>query len=153
TSARIDEATRRFAAAALNRSRQALMDAWALKRHVEEIPSGELSLLDSDRQARFRSMIADHAASFRQEVRKLRAELQPVFAPAGLGREAAGSVDSSDVGRDVERLFELASTIDEEIRRAFSFSVEGPEVMQIKTERFWRSLELAERLAGRVKDR
>jgi len=157
-SARIDEDTRRFAAVVLSRSRQALADAWALKRHVDEISSGELSLLDPERQARFRSMVADHAAAYRQEMRKLRAELQPVFMPAGLARESVGSTDSSENRRDVEtararKLFELTSTIDEEVRRAFSFSVEGPEVLQIKTERFWRSLELAERLARSVKDR
>jgi hypothetical protein len=152
-SARIDEDTRRFAAAALNRSRQALTDAWALKRHVEEITSGQLSALDPERQARFRSMIADHAASLRQELRRLRAELQPVFMPAGRNLETFGLVDQSSGERDVERILQLTSTIDEEIRRAFAFSVEGSDALQIQTERFWRSLELAEQLAGRVKDR
>jgi RNA polymerase sigma factor (sigma-70 family) len=151
--ARIDEDTRRFAAEAINRSRRGLTDAWALRRHFEEIPSSELSLLDPERRATFRSMIAEHAAAFRLEMRRLHAELQPVFMPAGLARETAGPLDSSDSRRDVERIFELASSIDEEIRRAFSSSVGEPAVPQIKTERFWRSLELAERLAGRVKDR
>ncbi|HKV42917.1 MAG TPA: sigma-70 family RNA polymerase sigma factor, partial [Blastocatellia bacterium] len=67
TGPQVDEEVRRFASRALDHSRRALTQAWALKRHMEEEPASEIAMLDPQAKAKFHSMIAEHAAALRQE--------------------------------------------------------------------------------------
>src|SRR5262249_33925 len=75
----IDEDIRRLASRALNLSRQALVQAWALKHHAEEISQEELRVLSPEARGRWHSMIREHATAFQQEARNLRLELRPIF--------------------------------------------------------------------------
>jgi RNA polymerase sigma factor (sigma-70 family) len=149
----IDEAIRRLAGRALSLSRQALVQAWALKHHAEEISPEELRGLSPEGRARWHSMIREHSIAFQQEVRNLRLELRPVFFSVGPpdGTNDAPEVSNvSDVALAIGRIFNLASTQEEAVRKAFAISSEGPATLFIRTDEFWRSLKTAEDLARKI---
>lgn len=154
SSARIEEDIRQMANRALALSRQALLQAWALKHHAEEISRDELGVLTPEALTKWHSMIRQHSLTFQQQTRGLRVELGPVFfseASSDEGRDDVEADDGSDMARALERIFNLASTHEEAIRKAFAISAENPTTLDIRTEQFWRSLRRAERLASRIR--
>lgn len=143
----VDEEVRRFASRALNRSRQALVHAWALDQLRQQLSANDLRALNAEAEAKWRSMIREHARALYQETRALRLELQPIFFEAFSESE---EMLASDTSRAIKLLFEMASHHEQAIRSAFTISAEAMETPSIKTEAFWRSLCNAEKLAARI---
>jgi hypothetical protein len=147
--AQLDVEIRRFANRELQRSREALRQAWALKNLIAQFSSPEISAFGNESQSRFWSMVRDHAAACKRETSALGLELEPVFFSANLA-EDADDVDTSDLRRAVEQLVRLASSHEQATRAAFSISPEGGKATVIKTDQFRRSLKSAERLLTRI---
>jgi DNA-directed RNA polymerase specialized sigma24 family protein len=150
---RIQEEIRRFASRLLNRSRLALLHAWALKHMAEEFPVEQLRLLGPRAQEKWRSMAREHARVVQQETAACRLELQPVFFasfPSPEANDSNGAIAVSDVGSAIERLFEMATNHEQAMRQAFAINARGSVVNPVATEAFWRSLLGAERLAARI---
>lgn len=148
-----DEEIRRFANRALGLSRRALLQAWALKHHVEEISREEFLALTPAARATWQSMIREHSLEFQKETRRLREELEPVFFPATPSDDSKveGEVtDVSGLASAIETIFELASINEETVRKAFAITTNNTETLLIRTEQFWRSLKRAETLALRI---
>jgi hypothetical protein len=143
----VDEEVRRFASRALNRSRQALVHAWALNQLRLQLSAEETRGLDPEAEAKWRSMVRDHARALYQETRALRLELQPIFFEAFSESE---EMLASDTSRAIKLLFEMASHHEQALRSAFTISAEVTATPSIKTEAFWRSLHNAEKLAARI---
>jgi hypothetical protein len=150
---RIEEDIRRFASRLLNRSRLALLHAWALRHMAEEFPVEQLRLLGPRAQEKWRSMAREHARVVQQETAACRLELQPVFfasSPSPEANDSNGAMAVSDVESAIEHLFEMATSHEQAMRQAFSINARGSVVNPVATELFWRSLIGAERLAARI---
>ncbi|HEX8138836.1 MAG TPA: RNA polymerase sigma factor [Pyrinomonadaceae bacterium] len=146
----IDEEIERYARRVMNRSRQALLRASALKRLVGRFSPEELRALDPQAQARWRSMIREHAGDYQREIAALRQELRPVFNSSGeASGEAAGDAALAQMA---ERLLQLSYATDEAVRSAFTISADGRTAHSIKTQQFWRSLDTARKLAAAIED-
>jgi RNA polymerase sigma factor (sigma-70 family) len=144
----IDEEIERYARRVMNRSRQALLRASALKRLVRRFSPEELRALDPQAQARWRSMIQEHAQDYQREVAALRQELRPIFNSPG---EAAGEgAREADLAQGAERLLQLSYANDEAVRSAFTISADGRTAMSVRTQQFWRSLDTARKLAAAI---
>ncbi|HEY7914796.1 MAG TPA: RNA polymerase sigma factor [Blastocatellia bacterium] len=150
---RIQEEIRRFASRLLNRSRLALLHAWALKHMSEEFSVEQLRLLGPRAQEKWRSMAREHARVIQQETAACRLELQPVFfasTPSPEANDSNGAIAVSDVESAIERLFEMATNHEQAMRQAFAINARGSVVNPVATEAFRRSLIGAERLAARI---
>ncbi|HJQ24574.1 MAG TPA: sigma-70 family RNA polymerase sigma factor [Blastocatellia bacterium] len=146
----VDEAARRFANRMLSLSRQALVEAWALKHHREEMAAMNLGLLSPQSQARWHLVMSEHAMSVRQAVGRLHMELQPIFAPQAAGDLAGGDDAPADLDQAIESLLQMVATAEQAVRGAFAASNDNAVTVAIKTEAFWYALQRAERLARAV---
>jgi len=141
----IDQEISRYAGRVMGHSRQALLQASALKRLVERFSPEEMSALSPEARAKWLAMISDHALSYRREVTALRNELRPIFYRTG---ETPADEDSkAGPARLAERLVQLSYANDDAVRSAFTISADGRTTAAIKSEQFWRSLLSAEKLA------
>lgn len=148
-----DEQVRQFAAQMVNRSRQMMRHAYALKRLNGQFSAEELHTFSPEARARWLNLIRMHARSLQRETVGLRQELQPVFFPVAPTVEAEPDpalTDTSALTRAIERLFALASANDRVIRSAFAASPEAALTTGIKTRQFWQSLAHTEALALRI---
>jgi hypothetical protein len=132
----------------MGHSRQALLQASALKRLVERFSPEEISALSPEGRAKWLAMIRDHALSYQREVAALRRELRPIFYRSGDTADDAGNEASP--ARLAERLVQLSYANDDAVRSAFTISADGRTAAAIKSEQFWRSLSTAEKLAGQI---
>ena len=149
----INEEIRRFAERALGHSRQARRHALALRQIVERFSAEDLRTLDEAARRQWLALIAQHARALNQECAALRRELQPIFFPnAGLDQGAAAIEirGDADLSHAVARLFELAVSIDDAVRRSFNISGSGPQSVAVKTAQFHQSLRDAESLAAKI---
>ncbi len=69
TNARVDGKIRQFANRTLNQSREALLQAWALKHHAGEVSESELSSLDPQTRQKWHQMLREHLLSYERETR------------------------------------------------------------------------------------
>lgn len=149
-----EAAVRRFAARMVGLSNQGMDHLWAMKRLLNQLSPEELRSLTPEARAKWLGLIRAHARSYQQRTQSLRRELQPIFFPsqstAGGSAEGAGIVDTNELARFVEQLFELGSSNDRVIRSAFTASTGGVMTTVIKAPQFWQSLKNAEALAARV---
>jgi len=134
----------RFAAGILKRSRQALLHAWALKHHQEDVdatPGLKRSLLAE--------MAADHLRVIRDETARLSAELAPIFGTTAVGKTADQPGIEDFVG-SIDRLYEMVLSNENAISTSLTVNTGGTGLQEcpIKTERFWRSLRSTEKLAA-----
>ncbi|HEX6625165.1 MAG TPA: hypothetical protein VF064_15745 [Pyrinomonadaceae bacterium] len=93
---RVDAEIKRYAASAMNHSRQALLHASALKRLAGRFTPAEARALNPDARAKWLSMIREHAGAYRRETAALRAQLGAVF---GAGDEGAGEPRAAGTAR------------------------------------------------------
>ncbi|HEX8145468.1 MAG TPA: sigma-70 family RNA polymerase sigma factor [Pyrinomonadaceae bacterium] len=144
----IDAEINRYARRVMGRSRQALLVASALKRLVGRFTPEELRALAPEAQAKWRSMIREHAQAYQREVAALRQELRPVFN----GPDAAGAAPGGEasLSQTAQRLLQLSYANDEAVRSAFTISADGRAAMPVKTQQFWRSLDAAGKLAAAI---
>ncbi|HEY8186043.1 MAG TPA: sigma-70 family RNA polymerase sigma factor [Pyrinomonadaceae bacterium] len=141
----IDEEIKRYANRAMNHSRQALLQASALKRLVRRFSPEEIDALEPEARTKWLAMIREHAQAYQREIAALRQELSSVFGQSGTaGQEAIGETNLAQLA---DRLVQLSYANDEAVRSTFTVSVEGTTTTAIKSPHFWRSLTSAERLA------
>jgi RNA polymerase sigma factor (sigma-70 family) len=144
----IDKEIDRYTQRVMNRSRQALLRASALKRLVGRFSPDELRALDPQAQTRWRLMIREHAEAYQREAAALRQELRPVF--KGSGETAGEGTAAENLAQTSERLLKLSYANDEAVRSAFTISTDGRSANSINTQQFWRSLDTAKRLAATI---
>src|SRR5260370_34057626 len=97
----------------INRSRNAMRHAAALKQLLNQFSNEDLRTLSSDAQAKLFSLVRLHARPFEQETASLHEELRPIFFPSaedagGQGGDFEISVDESLRGA-IELLMLLAA--------------------------------------------
>ncbi|MBA2732687.1 MAG: sigma-70 family RNA polymerase sigma factor [Acidobacteria bacterium] len=146
--AAIDEEIDRYASRVMNRSRQALLRASALKRLVRRFSPAEMRDLAADAQGKWSSMIREQALAYRREVATLKQELRAVF--EGSGEGASGTVSEANLAEAAERLLQLSYATDEAVRSAFTISADARTAAAIKSRHFWRLLGEAENLADAI---
>jgi RNA polymerase sigma factor (sigma-70 family) len=149
-SRQIDGEIRRFADRMLRGSRQALLHASALARLVKRFSPEAIRQLSPEAQTQWNSIIAEHAQSYRREVRRLSRELRPIFFPEESPGEAVDDERGSDRAGSTqiaEQLLRLSHEHDEVMRSAFAISTQARTGSSIKSPQFWRSLRDAERVA------
>ena len=135
----------RYVTRAMSHSRQALLQASALKRLVERFSPEDMRALSPEARSRWLGMIKEHAQACRREVEALRQQLATIFGARGSSGEV-GDVSTSI--QAASRLVELSYANDEAVRSAFTISANGRATGGIKTDTFWRSLATVERLAS-----
>jgi hypothetical protein len=140
----IEQEIDRYSNGVMNHSRQALLQASALKRLVERFSPADMHALSPEARDKWLNMIHEHTQAYRREVAALRQQLATIFG----GRNVAG--ERSDVTNPVQaasRLVELSYANDDAVRLAFTISADGRTTGGIKSDKFWRSLSVAEKLA------
>jgi len=150
---RVDQAIRSFAARAVRRSRRVLSHAIELRQLKERFSRPQINVLTPAAKAKWFSLIKNHADALRRETSALREELAPIFfTNEGAGSES-GSIqveNEADLTAAIERLYTLASSVDETVRSAFSAS-DGPASTLIRSPNFRVSLIATEKIAGRIR--
>lgn len=144
----IDEEINRYAGRVMNRSRQALLRASALKSLVKRFSPAEMHGLAPEAHAKWLTMIREHALAYRREVATLKQELRAVF--GGSGESANAAVSEANLAEAAERLLQLSYATDEAVRSAFTISSDVRTAAAIKSGQFWRSLAEAEKLADAI---
>ena len=145
----VDEEIKRFANRTMNYSRNALLQAAALKRLVTRFSTEEIGELAPAARTKWLVMIDQHAQAYRREVQTLRNELKPIF------QESSGSTQppvDADLAQLADRLVQLSYANDESVRSAFTVSEEENR-MVLNSAKFWRSLAEAEALAEAIQTR
>lgn len=137
----------RYTARVMNHSRQALLQASALKRLVDRFSPDELRTLSPEARAKWVGMIREHTDGYRREISALRQEIRNVFGARAADTEVAGESDRSMAAN---RLMQLSYANDEAVRSAFTLSVDSRTSSGIKSEQFWRRLAKAEKLAALI---
>jgi len=146
----IDQEISRYAGRVMGNSRQALLQASALKRLVERFSPEEMRALSPDARAKWLAMIRDHALSYQREVAVMRRELRPIFYRSGDTPD--DETGEASPARVAERLVQLSYANDDAVRSACTISADARTTAPIKSEQFWRSLSAAERLAGEIQN-
>lgn len=153
TDAMIRREIQTFTANVLNRSLQARLHARAMMQAVDRYSPEDLKQLSADaRRARSR-IIRQHAEAFQRETAALRSALEPIFFTPGVsldGLAGESPADDADLPELAGRLLEFGSSHDATIARTFSRSTEATKPESTAWRPFERSLNLAERLAGRI---
>jgi RNA polymerase sigma factor (sigma-70 family) len=150
----LDQAVERFGDTVMGRSRRARRHARAMRKIASRFSPEQLSALDEQALAGWRSMIREHAQAFQREAAMLRRELEPVFlrnTSTGLASETQVETvitSDADLSRAVEHLVSLWISVDEGVREAFSTHSDDLTTITIKLPQFWRSLKSAESLAA-----
>ncbi|MBD0369800.1 MAG: sigma-70 family RNA polymerase sigma factor [Pyrinomonadaceae bacterium] len=146
--AAVEEEIDRYSNRVMNRSRQALLHASALKRLAGRFSAEELQALAPEARAKWIAMVREHALAYQREVSALRQELRSVF--GGVDDAAPEALKETDIRQASERLLQLSYMNDEAVRSAFTISAGGgsnSSASAIKSRAFWRQLITAERLA------
>lgn len=147
-----DEEIRRFADSAVDNSRQAVRNLWAIKKLLNQFTAEEIKNLSPESRAKWLSLIRSHAGSYRDKSGALRRSLKPVFfAGADDSVNSARQLkDTEDLRRTFNELFEVGTTNDKVIRSAFTASSSGAAFSTIRSNQFWQSLKNAEALSAAI---
>ncbi len=145
----MDEEVRRFANAVVNRSRQAMFHAAAMKRLADRFTLEQVRAFDEESRAKWLALIRQHALTFRRESAALREELSPLFAnaPTPAASQVIGDGGADALIRAVSQLFERSTANYEAIQSAFTISTIAPAVLTVRSPQFWQSLQETESLA------
>jgi RNA polymerase sigma factor (sigma-70 family) len=145
----IDREIDRYARNVMGHSRQALLQATALKRLVDRFSPEEFRALSPEARAKWLSMIGEHALGYQREVSALRRELRPVF---GSQESTGETVNDANPVQNADRLVQLSYANDDAVRAAFTISADGRSSAGIKSEQFWRALSRAEKLGAAIQN-
>jgi RNA polymerase sigma factor (sigma-70 family) len=148
----VDQAVRSFAARVVGRSRRILSHAIELRQLKERFSRPQV--LTSDAKAKWFSLVQNHTDALRRETSALREDLAPIFFMNEGSGSDSGSIQISteaDLAMAIDRLYKLASSVDETVRSAFTTSSDAPAAALIKSPRFRDSLIAAEKMAGSIR--
>lgn len=143
----VDEEIKRFANRAMDHSRNALLQAAALKRLINRFSSEEIGELTPEARAKWLAMINQHTRTYRREVQALQLELKSVFESSSQSTPPLGA-DTSLV-QLADRLVQLSYANDESVRSAFTVSADENKLV-LNSAKFWHSLAEAEALAEAI---
>jgi len=143
----VEQEIDRYAGRVMNHSRQALLQASALKDLVERFSPAEVQALSPEARDKWLGMIREHAEAYRREVAALRQELTSVF-----GSRPGEGAGEANPARAAGRLLQMSYANDDAVRSAFTVSQDGRTTAGIKSEQFWRSLSAAEKLAAEIQN-
>jgi RNA polymerase sigma factor (sigma-70 family) len=147
--ARADLELRQFCTTMMGHARQAVEQAAALKRLVDNFPRERVSALDDDARTKLLSMVARHVGEYRRNLDELRSGLR-VLSPAQANSGAAEAIGDGQLAAAAERLLQLSYAGDATVRSALALSDEGQSLDSIKSEKFWVTLNSAEKLATAI---
>jgi hypothetical protein len=145
----IDDEIKRYANRAMNHSRQALLQASALKRLVKRFSPEEIRALEPEARTKWLEMIREHAQTCQRESAALRQQLESVFGGSNASKEQE-AVDEANLTRLADRLVQISYANDEAVRSAFTVSAEDRTAAGLESPQFWRSLARAEQLAAAI---
>jgi RNA polymerase sigma factor (sigma-70 family) len=146
----IDQEISRYAGRVMGHSRQALLQASALKSLIERFSPEEIRALAPEARDKWLAMVREHTLSYRREVAALRRELRPIFYRSA--DTATEAFSEANAVLAAERLLQLSYATDDAVRSAFTISADGRTTESIKSEQFWRSLSRAEKLAEQIQN-
>jgi RNA polymerase sigma factor (sigma-70 family) len=147
--ARLDEEVNQYANQALQRSRQAMLHAWALRKLVQRFSTDEVQSLDKNSRTKWLTLIVQHTQGFERETTGLRAHLILAFPAKAAADETVTDVtDEAGLARLILRMAELSTITDEAIRSSFTLS--GGDGLAVSSAPFWRTLSNAELLAQKI---
>lgn len=141
---------RGYADRILRRGAQARRHALAMKQLSDRFSIADLASLNAAERAKWIGLLRGHAERFLGETAALERELQTVFPDLGGG--AAQGVPGSDneLQASVRRLYELAVATDEDLRRAFAVFTNASSSAEVKTAKFWRTLDTVTAMAKAI---
>jgi len=142
----IEQEIERYSNRAMAHSRQALLQASALKRLVERFSPADVRALAPDARSKWLGMIQEHTQAYRREVNALRQQLTALFG----GRAASDNVGSATAVQAANRLVELSYANDDAVSSAFTISADGRTAIGIKSDKFWSSLSTTEKLVSAI---
>ena len=147
----VDDRIRVFSRQVLNRSRQALRHAWALRNLSGRLKEASLEQLSPEARNKWLGMVQEHAAAVERETKALRRELSTVFRNVGgAGLPSVGSVETDgELTRALNRLVDACASNDGTIRVAFTVS-SASAASGLGNPQFWNSLRSAEETASRI---
>ena len=151
---RVDHAIRSFAARVVGRSRRVLSHAIELRQLKQRFSGSQLDVLTPDAKARWFSLLKSHAEALRRETAALRDDLAPVFNVEGSGGKSGGIEISTetDLAAAIDHAYQLASSIDETVRSAFSASTsDAAPATLLKSPNFRFSMAATEQIAARIR--
>jgi DNA-directed RNA polymerase specialized sigma24 family protein len=150
----VDESVREYSDQVLERSRNALHHAWAVKNLANHFSAKERELLNADSRQKFETMLRRHLTAFETETRALREKLQPVFFEQASDERTLPLIPMEDWVAAAERLFELGFTNEKTVRLAFTVAYpENPPTAEQDLRTLLPSLEEAERLSRHLQVR
>lgn len=139
----------RFARRMQEQAARPLQHAWALNSLASQFSPEEIAALPPDAKEKWRKMARTHALAVKRETERLRADLQPVFfadAPA----MSLGPLEPFSLKQLAAQLVTLTSGNDAVIGKAFARSANESAGEELKSLRFWVSLQRAELLAEAI---
>jgi RNA polymerase sigma factor (sigma-70 family) len=142
----IEQEIERYSNRAMAHSRQALLQASALKRLVERFSPADIRGLAPDARSKWLGMIHEHTQAYRREVNALRQQLAAIFG----SRAGSDGVESTNAVQAARRLVELSYANDDAVRSTFTISADGQTTVGIKSDKFWRSLGATEKLVSDI---
>jgi hypothetical protein len=148
--ARADLELRQFSNKMMAHAHDAVQQAAAIKRLVENFPGERVNSLDADARTKLLSMVASHTIEYRRHLSELRSGLRLV-APSQAGAGAADVITGDgQLSQAAARLLQLSYTDDATVRSALALSDQGQSLEAIKSERFWITLDSADKLAAAI---
>ena len=139
-----------LAARLLRRSAQLRSHALALRQIAARFTPEQLAKMDEGARLRWRTLVNGHARNVQNAAAALRSAIGAIITPQSGSDDGPAVSRDEDILRAAQKLYELAATADEAVRRSFSVAGKGGSSASVKTAAFWRSLNGAESLAGKI---
>jgi RNA polymerase sigma factor (sigma-70 family) len=149
---RIDEEIKQASSRMMNHARRALLHASALESMVKRFSPAETRTMSPTARARWQSMIREHAGAHRRETALLRQDVGAFFF-AGEVASSGGpweKVGETNLALSARRLLQMSYVHDEAVRAALTISADNSTASAIKSQHFWRSLAVSEKLAAAI---
>jgi RNA polymerase sigma factor (sigma-70 family) len=147
--ANVEETVRAFAEGTLERSRRALLHAWAIKHLTDEFSPAALRAMGPGPYAQWLALMTEHATAYRDEMEAIRRDAGPAFQRADAQVPLPASVDRAELWSASARLLSLATAIDADVRAALATS-DGATTSALQSDAFWERLVRAISLAHAV---
>jgi RNA polymerase sigma factor (sigma-70 family) len=141
------EQIRQFSSRVLDRSRRALLHAWALRNLVGALQPDEVARLSADASSRWHFMVKAHAHEIREESGANYQELAPIFFASQTSEAGSDDAGAADLGAAAEELFQALLFNDKVIRHMLTVSTDGAAV---ETRKLRDSLKKTERLTTEI---
>jgi hypothetical protein len=144
-SERGDDAIRRFAAASVNRSNQAMRYAFALKRLRAQFTPERLKEVSPEARSKWLNVVRTHASAYLRESAALREHLRPVFGDHGGSAKAASIGSDAAIWEAIDGLVAAGSAADRVVKSGFAAG--GEKRGGVRLAQLWDNIGRADALA------